>query len=106
MGTNASARTQFKKRLLAAPDEPVKQKFLQRKILRSKSLIFPIPPRPQRLQLLPQADLPFPCAAPVRPHAVATQQAVFVLEQPRLRHEQNPLLGPAGLGSDGEHLGG
>jgi hypothetical protein len=31
---------------------------------------------------------------------------VLVLRQPGERHEQNPFLGPAGLGGDGEHLGG
>jgi hypothetical protein len=65
-----------------------------------------IPPHPQRLQLLPQADLPLTRAAPVRPHPVTPQKAVLVLEQPRQRHEQNPLLRPAGFGGDGEHLGG
>ena len=65
-----------------------------------------IPPHPQRLQLFPQADLGLPRAAPVRPNAIPPQQAVLVLEQPRQRHEQNPLLGPTSLGGDGEHLGG
>ncbi len=66
----------------------------------------PSPQCPQRLQMLPQADLGLPRAAPVRPHPIAPQQAVLVLEQPGQRHEQNPLLGPAGFGGDGEHLGG
>ena len=56
--------------------------------------------------MLPQADLHFPRAAPVRPHPVAPQQAVLVLEKSGQRHQQNPLLGPAGFGGDGEHLGG
>jgi hypothetical protein len=43
---------------------------------------------------------------PVRPHPIPSQQAVPVLRQPGERHEQNALLGPAGLGGKGEHLGG
>ena len=43
--------------------------------------------------------------APVRPHPVPPQQAVLVLSQSRQRHEEDALLGPAGLGGDGEHLG-
>jgi hypothetical protein len=31
---------------------------------------------------------------------------VLILPQPRQRHEQNPLLGPAGFGGDGEDLRG
>jgi hypothetical protein len=30
---------------------------------------------------------------------------VLVLGESRQRHEQNPILGPAGFGGDGEHLG-
>jgi hypothetical protein len=43
---------------------------------------------------------------PIRPHPIPPQQAMLVLRQPRQRHEQNPFLGPAGFGSDGEHLSG
>jgi len=43
---------------------------------------------------------------PVRPHPIPSQQAMLVLSQTSERHEQDPLLRPAGFGSDGEHLGG
>jgi hypothetical protein len=42
----------------------------------------------------------------VRPHPVAPQQAVLVLEQPGQRHEEDSILGPTRLGGDGEYLGG
>jgi len=42
---------------------------------------------------------------PVRSHPIPPQQAVLVLRQAGQRHEQYPLLGPAGLSDDGEHLG-
>jgi hypothetical protein len=45
-------------------------------------------------------------AVPMRLYPVAPEHAVLVLDQPRQRHEQDPLLGPAGLGGEGENLVG
>ena len=39
---------------------------------------------------------------PMRSSTIPPQQAVLILGQPRQGHEENPLLGPAGFGGDGE----
>ena len=64
------------------------------------------PPPPQRLQLLPEAGLALPRAAPAGADAISPEQTVRALEYPRQWHEQNPLLGPAGFRGEGEDLGG
>ena len=64
------------------------------------------PAFPQRLQLLPKGRHPGLGLTPTRPHPIPPQQAVLVLRQPCQRHEQDPLLRPAGFGGDGEDLGG
>jgi len=45
-------------------------------------------------------------AAPVGPHAIPPQQTVLILSESRQRHVEDALLGPAGLGGEGEDLGG
>ena len=65
-----------------------------------------IPAFPQRFQLLPDGRYPGLGLTPPRPHSIPSQQAVLVPRQPGQRHEQDPLLGPAGLRGDGENLRG
>ena len=64
------------------------------------------PAFPQRLQLPPKGRHVGNGLTPTRPHPIPPQQTVLILRQPRQRHEQDPLLGPAGFGGDGEDLGG
>ena len=64
------------------------------------------PAFPQRLQLLPKGWHPGLGLTPTRPDPIPPQLAVLILGESRQRHEQDPLLGPAGLGGDGEDLGG
>ena len=64
------------------------------------------PAFPQRLQLFPKGRHPGHGLTPTRPHPISQQQTVLILSESRQRHEQDPLLGPAGFGGDGEDLGG
>jgi len=64
------------------------------------------PDFPQRCQLLPWRRAAASRVTPIRPYPVPSQQAVLVLGQASQRHEQDPLLGPAGFGGNGEDLGG
>jgi hypothetical protein len=66
----------------------------------------PTPLHTQRLQLVLQTGSPFHGVTPSRPHPVSPQQAVLVLRQKGQRHEEDPLLAPAGFRGDGEHLRG
>jgi hypothetical protein len=61
---------------------------------------------PQGLQLVPKGRPPGVGLTPTRPYPIPPQQAVLLLRQLRKRHEQDPLCLPAGLGGDGEDLGG
>jgi len=42
----------------------------------------------------------------MRTHPISPQKTVLILGESRQRHEQNPILGPAGFSGDSEHLGG
>ena len=61
------------------------------------------PLQPQGLQLAPNRTR-FR-AAPMCPHPIPTKQAVLVLGETCQRHEDDAILGPAGFGGDGKHLG-
>jgi len=71
-------------------------------------LIAPLrhPPAPLRLELLVRRrSTHITGAAPVDSHAVSPQQAVRIPGEPRQRHVENPLFGPAGVGGEGEDSG-
>ena len=57
-------------------------------------------------QLFLEARRSAAAIAPGRADRVLSKQAVLILRESSQRHEQDPFLGPAGLGGDGEYLGG
>ena len=64
------------------------------------------PPPSKVLHLLFEAGRLRRAGAPAGADRVASEEAVLVLGQPRQGHEEDPLLGPAGLGGDGKDLRG
>jgi hypothetical protein len=61
---------------------------------------------PEVLELLMDPGLLRPGAAPDCPNAISSQATVLKLSKFGKRHEEDALLGPAGLCGDGEDLGG
>jgi hypothetical protein len=64
------------------------------------------PLSPEVLELLMDPGLLRPSAAPDCPNAIPSQNTVLKLSKFGKRHEEDAFLGPAGLGGDGEDLGG
>jgi hypothetical protein len=58
----------------------------------------------QGLHLLPEIHPVGLFTAPAGADGVPAEEAVLILGEPRQRHEEDPLLGPTGLSSDGKDL--